>query len=512
MKDKIATYIQAGYAGLYLETQEEVRAENEIKSAIETANARVRKGTSFKLFSWSITEGLLDINSGAVSQIDCPLAILDAFTGLNKHSVVILKDYHLFLREPNPMIYRKLKDAIYHGQSNSKVLIMVGCAFKFPPELEKEVTHIDFELPDKEKLRAILHNIAETTKVPIPDDDEHLVSSAMGMTTTEAENAFALSIVQTNVKNGSPTVDPVIVSSEKCHAVKKGGLLEVIESKETMDDIGGLQNLKEWVSKRRRAFSKDAESFNLPSPRGIIMVGPSGSGKSLTAKAVRAALDTILLRMDIGALKGSLVGQSEQNMRNALKTVEAIGQCVVWIDEIEKGLAGVTKGSQSLDGGSSSGMFDALLYSMQEGLKNAFFVVTSNNIQALPPEFIQRFDEVFFVDLPNASEREDVARIHIRKVGRDPKKFDLSAIAGVSDGYSGREIQKLIKEAMFDAFSEDKELSTHFIVKAAEKFIPSSKRDGKAIEDLRKWASGNARSASSPLKPDESKKTRKVSA
>jgi SpoVK/Ycf46/Vps4 family AAA+-type ATPase len=321
---------------------------------------------------------------------------------------------------------------------------------------------------------------------------EKILDAASGMTTIEAENAMALSVVQTK------KVDQTMVAREKAQVVKKNGLLEIIESKETLESIGGLDVLKDWLVKRKEGFSQKAIEYGLPTPKGLLIVGISGAGKSLTAKATAQVLGVPLLKLDAGRIFGGLVGQSEGNLRSMLQTAEAIAPCCLWIDELEKGFSG-SRSSNSTDGGTSARVFGSFISWMQEKKSPVFIVATANDVSQLPPELLRkgRFDELFFVDLPNQSERESIWAIQIQKYGRDAKDYDLVQLAKATDGLTGSEIENVFVDALFQAFEEQKEPTDLTIAQVLNDFVPLSKLMAEQITGLRQWSKGRARSATS---------------
>jgi SpoVK/Ycf46/Vps4 family AAA+-type ATPase len=306
----------------------------------------------------------------------------------------------------------------------------------------------------------------------------------------EAENAFALSFVQTG------TIEPSVVAREKAQAVKKNGLLEIIEAKETLESIGGLDVLKSWLLKRRDAFGQRAKDYGLPTPKGLLVIGIPGTGKSLTAKATASVFGVPLLKLDAGRLFAGIVGQSESNLRSVIQTAEAIAPCCLWIDEMEKGFSG-SKSSGSTDGGTSARVFGSFISWMQEKTSPVFVVATANDVSQLPPEMLRkgRFDEIMFVDLPNQEERESIWEIQIQKYGRDAKEFDLTTLAKATDGLTGSEIEQVFVEALFCGFDAEKEPTDFSIAQVLTEFVPLSKLMAEQISQLRTWAKGRAKQA-----------------
>jgi SpoVK/Ycf46/Vps4 family AAA+-type ATPase len=288
------------------------------------------------------------------------------------------------------------------------------------------------------------------------------------------------------------------VAREKAQAVKKNGLLELIETKENLDSIGGLDVLKEWLLKRRNAFGQKAIQYGLPTPKGLLIIGIPGTGKSLTAKATSQVFGVPLLKLDAGRIFAGLVGQSESNLRAVIQTAEAIAPCCLWIDEIEKGFSG-TKSSNAADGGTSSRVFGSFISWMQEKKVPVFVVATANDVSQLPPEMLRkgRFDELFFVDLPNQQEREAIWEIQIGNYGRDPRDFDLVQLSRATEGLTGSEIEQVFVEALYMAFDSEKEPTDLDIAGVLTEFVPLSKLMQEQIAGLRNWAKGRARLATS---------------
>jgi SpoVK/Ycf46/Vps4 family AAA+-type ATPase len=318
----------------------------------------------------------------------------------------------------------------------------------------------------------------------------------MGLTLNEAENAFARAMVEDG-KLSDSDVDTVL--DEKRQTIKKSGILEFITVDVALDDVGGLQNLKRWLLKRDESWLDEAKSYGIPAPKGILITGVPGCGKSLTAKAIGAAWQLPLLRLDIGKIFAGLVGSSEQNMRTAIRTAEAIAPCILWIDEIEKGFAG---SSGSGDSGTSARVFGSFLTWMQEKTHPVFVIATANNIDKLPPEFLRkgRFDEIFFVDLPTRTERKMIWDLHLNKRLKSPQvlgqtKLDDALFEGLSDiteGYSGAEIEQAVIAGLFDAFSEKRSIKDEDLARSVKNMVPLSITQAEAIDTIREWANVRA--------------------
>jgi AAA+ superfamily predicted ATPase len=498
MRTQITNYTRAGYPGIYLVSHEEQRVEAELKAIADRLK--------YKLFAWSATEGMIDTADGNIKQANDPLEAITVIQELPDNSLILLRDFHLFLQDSNPVLIRALKDELTKAKTKGKVLIILGCRQVLPPELEREFTVLDFNLPDRDTLGTVLDQICSSAKLPPVrgDDRDQILDAASGLTCSEAENAFALSVV------ACKTVKAVNVAQEKACTVKKNGLLELIEVREGLQDIGGLDQLKDWLIKRRDAFSAKATAYGLPSPKGLLIVGIPGTGKSLTAKATASVFGRPLLKLDAGKLYGSLVGQSESNLRSVIQTAEAIAPCCLWVDEIEKGLAG-SKSSGSTDGGTSARVLGSLLSWLQEKRSQVFVVATANDVTQLPPELLRkgRLDEMFFVDLPNQRERETIWGIQIQKYGRKAQQYDNVALAMASDGMTGSEIEQAVIDSLYGAFAESREPGMLDLSMAVSATVPLSKLMAEQITGLRKWAVGRCRMATTVK---EETRARKIAA
>lgn len=484
MRNQITNYLRAGYPGLYLVSAEEARIEAEMKQVAQTMG--------HKLQAWSVTEGLVDTADGHTREAQDPVQLLEAIAELPENTIVLLKDFHLFTEDANPVVIRQVRECLRVGKTKGKALVIVGCRLALPPELEREFVVIPFALPDKDQLGVVLDAIARSAKLAKPENDEReqLLDAACGLTSIEAENAYALSAVETG------RLCSTVVAREKANEVKKGGLLEVCSRVASLDDIGGLDCLKGWLLQRRDAFGKEARAYGLPSPKGLLIIGIPGTGKSLTAKATASVFNRPLLKLDAGRLFAGLVGQSESNLRSVIATVEAIAPCVLWLDEIEKGFNG-SRSSGFSDGGTASRVFGTFLSWLQDRTAPVFVVATANDVSQLPPELLRkgRFDELFFVDLPNQEEREAIWRIQIAKFNRDPKQFDIVQLAKATEGLTGSEIEQLVVDALYAAFSRREEPTDLSIALLLNDLVPLSKLMSEQIGELHKWAKGRARRA-----------------
>jgi SpoVK/Ycf46/Vps4 family AAA+-type ATPase len=484
MKNVIINYIRAGYPGICLISHEEARAEAELKAAAAE--------TQHSLCAWSATTGLIDTADARSLGAEDPMEAVLAIPGLPENTVVLLRDFHLFLEENNPLLIRALKDALVQAKVRGIAIMILGCRNTLPPELQREFVVVRFSLPDKDALGTVLDGICDSANLKKYQGEKRraILEAASGLTCLEAENAFALSVVRHKSVNADD------VARQKADTIKQNGLLEVVETAQSLDDIGGLDTLKEWLLKRKSAFSLEAGKYGLPSPKGLLITGIPGTGKSLTAKATATVFGRPLLKLDAGRLFGSLVGQSEANLRQAIQTAESIAPCILWIDEIEKGFAG-SRSSGSTDGGTGSRVFGSFISWMQEKTSPVFVVATANNVSSLPPELLRkgRWDETFFTDLPDPEERETIWKIQIAKHGRDASLFSTEGLAVSSDGYTGAEIEQAVVDALYRAFAEQREPVTADMLAAMSETVPLSKLMSDEIESLRKWAKGRCRPA-----------------
>jgi SpoVK/Ycf46/Vps4 family AAA+-type ATPase len=489
--DEIDLLIRARYPILYITTWEEKRALDELKVLAE------KQGKA--LHVWSQSVGFTTrMEEESAQKIRDPQTVLEYIIEADDVAIYVLKDYHPYIMEPG--VVRLLRDAAEALKTSYKTLIIISPILRIPPELEKDLTVLDYKLPDEQDMRKLLDEMIEAVsdnpRVRInlsPEEKERLIQAAMGLTAVEAENAFSRVLVS---KGRLCEEDIEDILEEKKQIVRKSALLEYYEPEDEFDHVGGLELLKDWLLKRGLAFSDMARSYGLPEPRGILLVGVQGCGKSLTAKAVSNLWKLPLIRMDFGRLFSSLVGSSEENVRRATGVAESIAPCILWIDEIEKGMSGIESSGQS-DAGTSSRVFGTFITWLQEKKRPVFVIATANNIELLPPEIMRkgRFDEIFFVDLPNPRERAEIFRIHLSRFGRDPEKFDIDKLVEASRNFSGSEIREAIISGMYEGYSQKREFGTEDILHSIEVTIPIARTMAEEIKKLRSWAGVRARRA-----------------
>lgn len=485
-------HIRAGYAGLHVVSHEEQRVCSELQAALKEDRL-----SAYTLYQWTCTQGITG-NDKSVPDTDDPRLALDAFLMLPEHTVLFLRDFHVFLKgdHPDPLLIRKLKEAIAIGKASHRHLITVGCMTVLPPELEKEVTVLEFDLPGPDELFPIVERLAAEFGIELNGNREEILRALQGQTTIEAENNVAKCLVECG------QLDPVRLAREKCATVKQSGLLEFIEPPGGFAMVGGSDMLKAWIARRIKVFTKEARAFGLPAPKGLLLLGVQGCGKSLSCKAIAATLKVPMLRLDAGALMAKHVGESEANARRVIKLAEAVAPCVLWIDEIEKGFSG-SRSSGNTDGGTMARVFGTFLTWMAEKTAPVFILATANDVTQLPPEFIRkgRWDEMFFVDLPTESERTDIFRVQLARFGRDPEDFSLSLLAQCTPNFTGAEIEAAVSEGLFVAFDDGVPLTDGILADAIKDIVPIAETMKPQVEGLRAWANGRARRASARPEP-----------
>ena len=506
---KLSHLLRARFPYIYISTYEEDRATKFIKN-IATDEAQIKFPR--EIFTWTQASGLKN-GEKEIANTCCPNKLIDFIEKYDKDSVFILYDFHVFFgtkqRPPEPTVTRALRDLIPTLKTSNirKNIIFISPDLIIPETLQKDIVIYDFPLPKLEDIKERLDKMISTNKRIdttglTEEDKERLCKAALGLTMQEAENAFALAMVN----NGKlDKADINIILEEKMQVIRKTGMLEYVQSDLGIDDIGGLDNLKRWLLKRNNSWSERAKKYCIPAPKGVLVTGIPGCGKSLTAKAMSTIWQLPLLRLDIGKIFSGIVGSSEENMRKAIATVEAVAPAILWVDEIEKGLNGV---SSSNDSGVSSRIFGTFLTWMQEKTAPVFVIATANNIDRLPPELLRkgRFDEIFFVDLPTITERKEIFKVHLKKRLKDAevcaeiKPNDakiITTLAKMTEGFIGSEIEQVVISALCDAFFENRALQFSDFEKAIANTVPLSKTQKEQILAIREWANIRAVCASS---------------
>lgn len=504
----LTNLFKARFSFVYIPTWEEIRI---VDLITKIANNVKTIKTKRDVFIWSSTEGLkknLKDGQESVNNGNEPIDALNFIDNYNNPAILILKDIHPLLglnnRNADYNLIRKIRDVAgsLKNAEVSKNVVIIAPSLVLPLELQKDITVVDFDLPTLDEIKSLLNEMIEMNEssgivIDLKEDEkEVLCKAAQGLTLQEAENAFARAMVS----KGQLTIKELdVILDEKCQVIKKTGILEFIKSDFNMNDVGGLENLKKWLIKRNNSWlGKAQKDYNLPAPKGVLITGVPGCGKSLTAKAMSALWQLPLLRLDVGKIFSGLVGSSEENMRKAIQTAEAVAPSILWIDEIEKGFGG--NGGER-DGGTATRVFGTFLTWMSEKTKPVFVIATANNINALPSEMLRkgRFDEIFFVDLPTKAERKVIFKLHLEKRlrGSISKVFAvtdtlLNKLAEITEGFVGAEIEQVVISALFEAFSENRTLNEEDLYKVIKNTVPLSTTQSEQILAIREWANERA--------------------
>lgn len=492
---ELTTYIKAGYACVQIVTAEEERAITAIKQMAKKDLYHPKRG-SYDIWNWAVTSGLRNEAGNLISgdkeekQITKdPVTMLNMIMGVPERTVVILKDFHMYLKVPNPMLIRLLKEAIAAGRKSHRHLIIVGCQVNMQPELESEIQIIDLPLPSRGELKEVVHSIAKSAKIEANGQTETVVSALVGLTETEASNAIAYSIAK------SKKIDPLTISRVKTDTIRRNGIVEVVDQNVSLDDIGGLASFKKHVASIAGLFTPEAKEYGLSQPAPILAVGNAGTGKSLSAMAAKTAFGLPSLRLEAGRLFAGIVGESERNWRTAFATAKAIAPVILWIDEAEGLFVGM-KSSGQCDSGVTSRVIKAILQDMQMNSEGVFFFFTANDIDGFPDTLIDR-SKVWAFDLPSKEERESIWSIHIKKRKRNPKDYAIDKLADKTEGFSGRQIEQAWIEAMTVAYNDKRREPTNKDVNdILKQFVPTSTTMKAQIERRRERLKGRAQSAS----------------
>ena len=525
-EQEITTLLRGRFPYIYIVTSEEDRLTQQI---VEINKYSERIGTKRTLYLWTVTQGLIRDPYGESPEViscqgapqsfsptrsDQAVRMLDHISSVTEPAIFLLKDFHIYFGEEgtsagDPVVIRRIRDLLYtlRLKSAPQNVVFTAPVLKLHHDIEKCVTVLDFPLPDYAEIADFLEKMIQANSASgklhfnlTAEDKERLAKAALGLTLQEAENAFAKAIVRDNTLSAQ-TLDAIL--EEKSQAIRRSGVLEYVRSDIRVDQVGGLENLKNWLGKRKNSWLAAAEQYSLPPPKGILITGVPRCGKSLTAKAMSATWQLPLLRLDMGRIFAGLLGSSEQNMRNAIQTAAAVAPCILWIDEIEKGMG---SGNSGYGGETAQRVFGTFLTWMQEKKEPVFVIATANNIAALPPEMMRkgRFDEIFFVDLPTLRERVDIFRVHLNKRHRaNPVWVDvpitdrlIQSLAEKTEGFSGAEIEQIAVSALFEAYSGSRALRVDDFDRAIRNTVPLSVTQREQIAQLREWADVRAVSAS----------------
>ncbi|MEM8828203.1 MAG: AAA family ATPase [Cyanobacteria bacterium P01_G01_bin.19] len=480
--------LRACYPLIYIPTNEEERAEKAIALATEKLNKR-------NVYIWDFVNGYQENPNNMGFGKRNPLQALEFVTNMpvNAGGVFILRDFHRFLDDI--AISRELRNLARKLKSQPKNIIIIAPQVQIPEELTEVITVIDFALPATSEIKSEIERLISATGQNLSAQFlDELVRAAQGLSSERIRRVLTKAIAS----NGKLEADDVeLILEEKRQSIRQTKILDYYPATEQISDIGGLDNLKSWLLRRGGAFSEQARAYGLPNPRGLLLVGIQGTGKSLTAKAIAHHWHLPLLRLDVGRLFAGLVGESESRTRQTIELAEALAPCILWIDEIDKGFAGIDgKG----DSGTTSRVFGTFITWLAEKKTPVFVVATANNIRALPPEMLRkgRFDEIFFVGLPAEFERQEIFKVHLAKLRpHNLGNYDVKRLAYETPDFSGAEIEQTIIEAMHIGFSQNRDFTTDDILEAASQIVPLAKTAQEQIEFLQKWvAAGKARLAS----------------
>ncbi len=482
---ELKTLVLSRHPAIVLETGEEERA--------DAVLSEVAREIDLVVFDWTITHGLIRRpGTEPVYGTEDPMRMLATIPDLSVEGLFVLKDFSSHLSTPALLrTFRELLEQLGAPQRRSTI-VLVGLAVDLPAEINLEVARYQLRLPGRDEYRRVIDEVITSlqasgrAEVNLERRDlDNFASALCGLTLNQARQAVA----QVAIQDGALTAEDLDrVIELKARALREGSLLEYFPPTANDSELGGFGGLQRWLERARVAFSAEAAELNISAPKGVLLVGVQGCGKSLAAKVIAREWQQPLLKLDFSALYDKYIGESEKNLRHALTTAEAMAPVVLWIDEIEKGLS--PSGDQAADGGLSRRLFGSFLTWLQEKAPGVFVVATANDLSALPPELLRkgRFDEIFFVDLPAQEERVQILGIHLRRRKQDPGGFDLERAAAAADGFSGAELEQVVSAALLRALQEHQALSTELLLRELAATIPLSRSRREDVERLRALA------------------------
>jgi ATP-dependent 26S proteasome regulatory subunit len=525
--DRLKVLINSSTPIVVMETVEELRAVSMVRHACSELNLAV--------FEWTIADGLMrsGSNTPAVPQNQAyaraagipqvggdesrlaravlsslaadasatktaiynstdPVQALANLENMTVEAVFVLKDFHRHM--DSPVVIRRLRDVGQKFSLNRRTLVLTAPSIDMPAELASLVEFVDLPLPDQGRLREIIREtyqrLAATHTIKLQLDAngvDAMAANLRGLTEEEAERAISQALVARLALSTDCITD--VLEAKKAQ-LKRSEMLEFVEATDNMASVGGLENLKNWLRQRQGAWDPRAREFGLEAPKGVIILGVQGCGKSLCARAVAGEWKLPLVKFDTAAIYDKYIGETEKRIQKVFKVAEGLAPCVLWIDELEKVFAGSGPDSASADAGVSARLLASFLSWMQDRKAPVFVAATCNNVTSLPPELIRkgRFDELFFVDLPNATERKQIFSIQLTKRKRNPAAFDLDRVAEAAKGFSGAEIESAVQTALYEAFSKKRELNTEDLVGALSSTVPLSTTRAEEVAELRSWA------------------------
>jgi len=511
-------HVRSSRPMIYIVSHEEQRVIDSIRSVAGMQNRM------WDVVSWDINKGIEiisnfennKINNGIMDQIgvlkwfeEQPSPLSKERGISQKYLILVLKDFHVFMGYNGSVgqieeeVIRALYNIAERNITQHKVIVFISPVLYLPTRLERICAVIDYPLPERYHISKYFDGVIDLIsgnksldkfkKDYSVDEKDAIISACQGLTQQEIELLVSYNI-NLSVNGG---FDPVFIASKKRDIIRKAGIIDWVDTKSGLESVGGLHELKSWLFKRKRAFTEDAKEYGLENPKGLLLVGVQGAGKSLSATAIAKHWNLPLLRLDMGKIFAGIVGSSEANIRQAIKIAESVSPCILWIDEIDKGMSGFIS-SNATDGGTAARVFGFILTWMQEKTSPVYVVATANDISQLPPELLRkgRFDEIFFVDLPDEEDRKEIIKIHIEKRNRNISNFNLTRLARASELFTGAEIEAGIVSAMYEAFSRGDEFNTNDIINAFEDMFPIAKTMEREISALRNWAEHRARNAS----------------
>ena len=484
--DQLDLLIRARTPIIWIRSKEEERVEKLLENSTKRLSPR-------RLASWDFIDGLSNIlNSNNLGSRQ-PMAVLQWLRKLdsNTPTILLLKDFHHFCEDPG--VLRMLKNLTTHLHSTSHTIVICSGEWTPPNELSEDLTILDLPLPKGEEINTLLSNIADASNSKLEEGVlKDLTNACSGLTESRIRKVAARALAQRG-QIGKQDLKEVL--EEKRQSIAQSEVLEYCKTNKSTNDVGGLEILKDWLKQRKQAFSQEAQDFGLPIPKGVLLVGPQGTGKSLVAKAIANSWSMPLLRLDVGRLFAGLVGASEARTRETIQRAEAMAPCILWIDEIDKAFGGDGRS----DGGTSQRVLANILTWMSEKTSSVFLVATANGIDKLPAELLRkgRFDEIFMLELPSKKERHSILNLHLQK-RRPDLKIALETAVDRTEGFSGAELEQSVIEAMYFAFAERRELLESDLILATSQLVPLSRTAREQLESLKEWASSGRARASSP--------------
>ena len=482
----LKTLVLSRHPAIVIETTDEGRADAQL--------AAVASDTGLTVFDWTITQGLVrQPGTQAMYGTTDPALMLANLAGLTVPGLFVLKDFSVHLSAPAVCrAFRELLERFADAPSQLSTFVRLGASVELPAEIESEIVRYDLRLPDRDEYRQAIGAVVESlqangrAEVALrPGDYDAFASALSGLTINQARQAIA----QVAIEDGRLAPDDLTrIIDLKSRVLRNDSLLEYFPVADNGFELGGFANLRRWLARARLAFTPEAAALNLPAPKGVLLVGVQGCGKSLAAKVISREWQQPLLKLDAGRLYDKYIGESEKKLRQSLTTAESMAPVILWIDEIEKGIA--PGGGGDADGGLSQRLFGSFLTWLQEKRADVFVVATANDLSALPPELLRkgRFDEIFFVDLPDPAERATILGIHLRLRKQDPARFDLPRIAAAADGFSGAELEQVVISALLRSIQERRPLDTQLLLDELAATVPLSRSRREDIDRLRALA------------------------